>query len=308
MGREVKHTWGQIGTAREFFRLRNVAGLAGRAVRLALEQDKTAPHYVQAIDKAMGRLAALNTLESKQDPVIANIYNDVCTWHGTGRFQYRQGQQIDILENIARQGQISTHHDTFDITRPMSSVSLGRSRMYARTYADLYRYKPDDRDRHGSSLFWGWMFLTDTMFEAALETKLWTPSGYRKIRTHFGENRLLNWCDRLTKQASNNVLDIYRKGSDIEGNHPIIFGIKEGSFVPASTSRLIAVHEVRSEAPLTLANHVTHVEAPRAHLDEVSDTLMAYGHELPVISLEDAERYVSALPFSALLTGRMNET
>ena len=59
-------------------------------------------------------------------------------WHGTGRYQYRDGKIVDVLKGMIEQGGLLPQRDDIDTVGVMDSISLARSRTYARAYADMH--------------------------------------------------------------------------------------------------------------------------------------------------------------------------
>ena len=99
------------------------------------------------------------------------------------------------------------------------------------------------------------------------------------------------------------VPEIFTHGSDIENNYPILIGVRADSFKPIKTSRSVAIHEARAQQTLSLATAVTHLKVPAIHTAEVTAILLKHSQTVPVLAIEDCERYAAELPFSKLVSG-----
>jgi hypothetical protein len=297
--------WEQIASPSELVGWHTVAGALGRVVRRGMEDKEERPYRVRAIDAFMSHIPPLQ-LEHVASPEIERLHAEAGFWHGAGRFRYSDGEVIDVLSAITESGAVRAHLDAFDVvTGPMEIISLSRARMYARAYADMFRFQPGTDVRYGDSQFWGSVYLTDTIIQSLIENKVWTLEGYRTMMDHVGENKLRDWCAKFTSAEVKSTTQLYRAGSDIPGNHPILFGIRPGSFAPVATSQAVALHEVRTRESLNLpGGDITHLEVPLAHLEEDTEVLKSAGFDLPVVAIEDAERHLARTAFSALVLGR----
>lgn len=235
----------------------------------------------RALDKFVGRTALSSfSLEDNIDP---SVYSDTRLWHGTGRYKHEENGIQDVLKNIADTGQIQPKEDRFDFTGTMHTVSLAKSRMYARAYADMYGEKPDSSERYGDSLFWACAFLGSIAVEASIEMEVWKPSGYYSMMCHLGRAGISEWYKKVNSSPHNSMVDIYTGKSDIEGNYPVLFGVREVDGV--KTSRAVALHEIRSDKPIDIHNDVTHVEVPERNIDETRKIL----GDLAIRSIEMGE-------------------
>lgn len=282
------------------------AGALGRAVGTRLRKtgsEKKAPLTLKAADLVMSRLSrSIEPLNDEERTKIKEVISPTKLWHGTGRYQYRDGKVTDVLDFIAKNGKLQPQFDDIDFTGPMESLSLAPSRMYSRAYADMHGKGAAEPERHGSSMFWAWTFLADIGIEAMKESKVWTKEGRTSSRSHFAQSGAQDWYKKVRGTYSG-TMALFRKGSDIEGNYPILFGIKDGMVEPAVTSKSIAIHEVRSQNSLSLEQAITHIEVPRHQVENTQHLLESYGQNVPVIAIEDAERYVADLPFTELVSG-----
>lgn len=265
------------------------AGLLGRYVGKVM-RDKGETLATRKIDRLLGATVLRSTVLYGQDTGQSNNL----LWHGTGRYQYRDGEYIDVLKKISNAQALLPKYDAFDLDRPMCSVSLARSRMYARAYADMHGNGSQERERYGNSLFWACTFMGDIAIEAALESRSWSPRGYRKMMNHLANADTVNWYKKMTSMDNPTVLSVYRQGSDIAGNYPILFGVDSAHVRASSVSRAVDIHEVRSEEPIAISS-MTHIEVPRSRLDTTAQVI---GHLLPVVSLEDSENIAARYSFS----------
>jgi len=64
-------------------------------------------------------------------PTIEGLYGQTYLWHGTGRYQYRDGEIIDVLAKIVNTGGLVPSEDSFDPMGPTKSVSTSPVRIYA---------------------------------------------------------------------------------------------------------------------------------------------------------------------------------
>lgn len=250
------------------------------------------------IDNIVGRTALRGVSMNSDD---YNLYRRAEYWHGTGRYQYVDKQVVDVLTSIARTGMLMPNYDAFDLTRPMRTISLAYSRVYGRTYADMHGRGINEKERYGSSLFWACAFLGDIAVEASIETQIWRCKGYRRMMHHLVEADAIRWYKKLTSTSNNTVVDIYKNGSDIPDNYPILFGIKSAGIACVTTSRAVGIHEARTEQSLSIEKSVTHVEVPRARVKEVAKIMGG----MAVRAIEDGERWSANYPFSSHMAGKI---
>lgn len=271
--------------------------VAGNALR-KYGGTGTKPRVLRAIDHVVSpRISTLEPLAPEEHHEIEGMIAKTKLWHGTGRYQYRDGSPIDVLEGIVKQGSLQPHADPFDTTGPMQTVSLARSRIYSRAYADMHLNRSESQpERHGSALFWANAFLGDFALESAKE-----EGGLRKAGDHLKANGSREWHSKITKDKLS-VLGSFRLGSDIPGNYPILFGVADAQ--PVQTSRAIATHEVRSGDPIDVDTQITHVEVPEEMIPQTRVIFERYGRaDIPILAIEDFERYAAALPVSELMSG-----
>lgn len=264
--------------------------LVGLAGRIATTHELESP-INRHLDRLIGGVA-LRGLVAVDNPAMREQYEDTKHWHGTGRYHYGTTGKIDVLDSIATSGKLLPNYDAFDLTRPMTSISLARSRIYARAYADMHGRGAAEPERYGSSLFWAAAFLGSIAVEASIEAQVWKPSGYHRMMRHLEEADALEWYKKVTRATTPTALDIYRDGSDMPDNYPVLFGIRDVEQAPVG--RAVALHEVRTEQPLDLGSDITHVEVPRRHID---DTRRLLGG-VAIMALEDTEHHAAQFTFS----------
>lgn len=281
------------------------AGIAGRVIgnQIRKRQAGESAPALKIIDRVATRINKSEPLRPSEREDVKAVFDQTKYWHGTGRFQYRDGKPVDVLEYIARNGKLQPQRDALDFTGPMESVSLAPSRMYSRTYADMHGKGAGEKGRHGSSMLWSWVFLGDIGIEALKESHAWTKSGRKNAVEHFNQGGAKDWYQKVS-QSYMGTMELFRRGSDIEGNYPILFGVRDESVAPVPLSRSVGLHEVRSQEPISLESDITHVEVPTEKVAETKELLEKYGHEIPVLAIEDCERYVAEMPFSQLVAGR----
>lgn len=216
-------------------------------------------------------------------------------WHGTGRYQYRDSKVVDILKNMIEQGGLRPHSDDIDLIGVMDSVSLARSRTYARTYADLHE-NGEKGERNGSTLLWASAFMGSLALKVVQEEKMWHSSNRQRVLQHFETSSSRQWYKKV-RQTPTGTIGTFARGSDIEGNYPILFGIKTGAVTPALTSASVALHEVRSTNPVGF-DDLTHIEVPASKQLETQTMLAEAGIEVPVMAIEDFEAYAARQSFA----------
>ncbi|HSW74537.1 MAG TPA: hypothetical protein VLG16_01575 [Candidatus Saccharimonadales bacterium] len=287
-----------------------LCAIGGRAIgNLVRKQAQTekSPLSLRVIDRmASTRISELQALPTRQNDQIRTIYSDVGYWHGTGRYQYHDGEQIDLLAAIAKDGGLRPQYDGLDFAGPKSIISTARSRMYSRAYADMHGKGSAEESRHGSSMFWaasfGGDFVIEQLKEYARDRRTWSRSGRAEIRRQFKDSGGEEWYKKVTTTRTS-VQKLFHTGSDIPNNYPILFGVRTGSFEPAQQSRALAITEARSTQPLLFADAITHIEVPQARMEETSAVLETFEHSLPILALEDAERYAAGMKLSELIAG-----
>jgi hypothetical protein len=245
---------------------------------------------------------------------IREIYEDTELWHGTGRYKYDEsGEVVDIFDGILQTGGLVPHADEWDRGRGIvNTVSLAPSRMYARLYAGLcIPHSERIENELGARELWGNYFFGTSWMAGILEYK---PS-FQEIKKSgifsFSNTivpdiakKALRWGSNVTKQKPHQFLDIFLNGSDIEGNYPILIGVKKGVVKPIETSKFMSLHERRSELPIMMGDF-SHIEVPKEKVEEVKQMLQRFGYDkIPVIPIEYGEEYCRQFKFGKLVSGK----
>lgn len=267
--------------------LRNPYMLASLAGTVACRAERGS-YTSKSLDRLIGKIA-LSEFENAPKP---QEKLEVPLWHGTGRYRYIDGQVVDVLDSMATVDSIVPHHDKFDLLRPMDSVSLAKARMYARSYADMHGKGHNEEGRYGSSLFWACAFLGSIAVEAATESKVWTPSGYKKMIGHLAVADTVEWYKKVTTKDRPGVVEVYKSGSDIKENYPVLFAVD--NVEPTKTSKSVSLHEVRTEQPIRISEEILHVEVPRSKIEETKKVLGG----VSIRAIEGSEYLCSAFTFT----------
>lgn len=277
------------------------------AARLLQEAAVSSKRHERAL-RRMGRIAEHNFI-SQELPLerlaeIEKAYQGSAYWHGTGRYQRVGSSVTDTLQAIFAAGAIRPSLDRFDPrsgTRPVMSLSLATTRLYARCYADMHHENPGELNRfmdaqHAVAFFVMRPYMRHILLEARQH-----PSGLRAGYRDIQQESLVRqsqmpqvWTHKIGEHPVNPMF-AFRSGSDIPGNYGVIFGIREGVTTLDVHPVFAESREVRSGQPISL-DQVTHVEVPREHVLETEGVLSAHGSSLPVFATEDFEAYTSGLP------------
>ncbi len=284
--------------------------------RIAGSEGEAKPLDLRLIDRLAGRKLGKTTEVSPVSPEdeaevledVEMIYKDVWRWHGTGRYQHRNGEVTDILQEMIRDGGMKPHPDKLDpVAGEMLSISTSPSRMYARPYADMHH----DRDqplsyRYGKASKWAKYFMAPYPIEAAMEAKLWR----KEVRGEFrkgAEESMVNFQGKVSEapESENSAIyDMLDEGSDIPGNYPVVAGFREGAFEDVVQSEALARYESRS-GEFTPWERLTHLEVPLENIKETRRMLEEAGQiNIPVIPLELGEYYCSKFDFTELVAGK----
>ena len=79
-----------------------------------------------------------------------------------------------------------------------------------------------------------------------------------------------------------------------------MIGLRSDSIEPANTASSLGIHEVRTSQSLGV-DSFTHLEVPQEKVAETQSILAETNIGLPVFAIEDAEAYVSTVPFLTLV-------
>jgi len=230
------------------------------------------------------------------------VSNNAEFWHGTGRFQYNRNKVIDVFQGILDHGTIQPKHDVYSIIisgEEMQSVSATRLRIIARSYADTHGLGIQEQHRYGSSLWWVAYYYNLCYVEILAKHSLAMARNWstfdRKSRNSRGER---TWGKKVHTKAKS-VWDTFGMGSDIEGNYPILFGIKKGQ-ATAELPKSMQKWEIRIVTPITLSS-LSHIEVPEAKVVEVRNILLKNGYNVAVFPIEAGEFVASQKDIADLL-------
>lgn len=237
---------------------------------------------------------------------IATLYSNVEYWHGTGNKQQREGEVVDVLDCIIGQGGFAPAADNFDMTRGgQFTISVTDRRMYARAYAQMYlpegetlgyEYLPSDywfrRYIVGSvdpiaaandGALYAWRKAKEKMETASIDT---ASPGFRA--------NYQSWISKVRLGQVPKGMGILEARSNIPGNFPLLFGIKNRVVTPVPIGSALSRYETRTTDPIPLSG-LTHIEVPLAHVTDVQERLRSKGIVLPILPLELGEIQVSRL-------------
>lgn len=234
----------------------------------------------------------------KQD--IKDLYKRTRYWHGTGRYKYASagGAILDVLEGIVREGGLILHEDEWDWKLgKIKSISLAKSRMYAKLYALMYMFE-GKRLSNEYLPIWVWFhyFFGTARILAFFNISLW-----KLLQGDYSQRRGV-WASKVTQSDVKDLYSIFDRGSDIPKNYPILIGVKKGAITRLPGSTIFKLHEVRSSSSIKL-DGITHIEVPRNHVEETETILKEASLAIPVIPIEDGEDYCRKVFLPRLLIG-----
>lgn len=246
---------------------------------------------------------------------IKKIYQQTTHWHGTGRYHYEHRRDTryeavktnkitDVLEAICKADGLMPHHDPW-IDSNGKTVSLATTRMHARAFARIHAFKRKVLVYElGSIKFWLRFYFV--LLFIWLFTNLWSHRHFIKdtLRATLSKD-IQNWASAIRKPQKGKVigiLDIFKGDiptSDIEGNYPVLIGIKANTNELIETIPLTHKVEQRSLQPITI-EMFTHIEVPLQKTDETKKILSEQNVQIPVIPLEFGDIFLSETPLSEL--------
>lgn len=230
---------------------------------------------------------------------IKDLYQEAVYWHGTGRYKYASdGTILDVLDGIAKEGGLILHDDEWDWKLgKVKSISLAKSRMYAKLYALMYMFGGQRLTNEYLPL-WAWFhyFFGTARILAFFNVSLW-----KLLQGNYSQRRS-EWASKVTKSKVPDIYTIFDKGSDIAGNYPILIGVKRGAIIPLPGSAIFKLHEIRSGSPIGL-DGITHIEVPRNHIEETKMILKEVNLAVPVIPIEEGEYYCRKISLFRLVAG-----
>ena len=256
---------------------------------------------------AQKRIITTKTLRRFSSSEIAEyqkLTRDTQFWHGTGRWQHGERSTIDVLKSFCDTGGLKPARDVYAVfggsdQHIIHSISLCRSRMVARSYADMHGLGWKEKNRYGDALTW------TSYYYSLFYARLFTISGITMLRRwktwrslshdEHGDN---TWGKKVNRQARD-VWDIFCLGSDILGNYPILIGIKEFAS-QVKLEKPMRYYEVRADRRIAITN-ISHIEVPYDKQEEVCAVLLAHKIALPVTSIELGECVSAQKSFTELL-------
>jgi len=256
---------------------------------------------------AQKRIVTTKTLRRFSSSEIAEyqkLTRDTQFWHGTGRWQHGERGTIDVLKSFCDTGGLKPARDVYAVfggsdQHIIHSISLCRSRMVARSYADMHGLGRKEKNRYGDALTW------TSYYYSLFYARLFTVSGITMLRRwktwrslshdEHGDN---TWGKKVNRQARD-VWDIFCLGSDILGNYPILIGVKELAS-QVELEKPMRYYEVRADRRIAITN-ISHIEVPYDKQEEVRAVLLAHNIALPVTSIELGECASAKKSFTELL-------
>ena len=216
-------------------------------------------------------------------------------WHGTGRYQYRDTEKIDILESILQSGGLMPKPDNWDPRMGrIYSISTSPSRMYTRLYAELHAHEDEKiKNQYGSTRFWLTYFMGILARDYNKEYRPGITSALHGLR------EAKKWPAKVTTKTSP-LFAAFKLGSDIKGNYPILIGIQKDAFREAEGSACFRRHERKSMTPITV-DTFSHIEVPAIYVPETKKILKNHDyHKVAVIPIEGGEAFCSRFTFAQL--------
>lgn len=250
-------------------------------------------------------------------PIIESCYTRAAYWHGTGLYHHQHPgdtryrtdtkQITNVLDSILSRG-IHGHKDLWvaDDDRLSKTVSLAPSRMHARVYAHIHLREGVWLPYvFGGTRFWMGFFvffgLWDVLSQVGKGTWEWTFLKQSTLSRKY-LNHARTWANAIRDTGDYKILPVWRAydlRSDIEGNHPILFGIAKDPGLESKLIPFLKRVEVRVAGDVPLES-LTHLEVPLAHVNSVKQILAEKKVSLPVIPLEFGELYCSQFPVAQL--------
>jgi hypothetical protein len=247
-------------------------------------------------------------------PDIAQLYAQAPLWRGLGRYQYsKTGETIDLIPDLLLNGFQPRRDIWVSKQGEDKTVSLARSRMYARLYSDMFRGEQtsDDLYRYGTRRFWSDVFISDMVRKMAAEAirnhSVFDWVKKRISGEYLNENRLERWVARVTKNTSRATLFnmLSHVTSDIKGNYPIVVGI-HGSLHEYPVPVSLQPHEVRTDQAIFPSNF-THLEVPYVNIPETLQRIGELGLQIPVFPLEFGDLLSREFTYKQLVDGNYNK-
>lgn len=228
--------------------------------------------------------------------------HDTLLWHGTGRLQHGNKGVVDTLDAIVRAGELRPAKDVYAVLldgSEMVSLSTTPLRIIARSYADMHGKGDREEHRYGTALWWVAYFYS--LFYATIFTR-YSPAVLRnwsKWHTAATDSKGERSWGKKVNATSHSVWSAFGQGSDIEGNYPVLFGIKKHSDA-APLPRAMQQVETRLLTPVRIAD-LSHIEVPEDKVTEVKELFAKNRFTTPVFPIELGEYRASKQPFASLL-------
>ena len=269
------------------FQLRSVEGLLDRMAHKRIIKTKT-----------------LHQFSSSEMSEYQKLTKSTQFWHGTGRWQHGEHGTVDVLKSFCDTGGLKPARDVYAVfggsdQHIIHSISLCRSRMVARSYADMHGLGWKEKNRYGDALTW------TSYYYSLFYARLFTVNGVKMLRRwktwrtlSHDENGDNTWGKKVNKQARD-VWDVFCLGSDISGNYPILIGVRSLDS-QLKLEKPMSHYEVRADKRIDIAN-ISHIEVPRDKQDEMRELLLSYGIYIPVTSIELGECASAQKRFTELL-------
>ena len=263
-------------------------------------------------EKLLGRMALKRIIKTKplcqfsssEMSEYQKLTKGTQFWHGTGRWQHGEHGTVDVLKSLCDTAGLKPARDVYAVfggsdRHIVHSVSLCRSRMVARSYADMHGLGWKEKNRYGDALTW------TSYYYSLFYARLFTVDGVKMLRRwktwrtlSHDENGDNTWGKKVNKQARD-VWDIFCLGSDISGNYPILIGVKSLDS-QLKLEKPMSHYEVHADKRIGVAN-ISHIEVPRDKQDEMRELLLSCGIDIPVTSIELGECVSIQKRFTELL-------
>ena len=267
---------------------------------------------LRSAEKLLGRMALKRIIKTKplcqfsssEMSEYQKLTKGTQFWHGTGRWQHGEHGTVDVLKSLCDTAGLKPARDVYAVfggsdRHIVHSVSLCRSRMVARSYADMHGLGWKEKNRYGDALTW------TSYYYSLFYARLFTVDGVKMLRRwktwrtlSHDENGDNTWGKKVNKQARD-VWDIFCLGSDISGNYPILIGVKSLDS-QLKLEKPMSHYEVRADKRIGVAN-ISHIEVPRDKQDEMRELLLSCGIDIPVTSIELGECVSIQKRFTELL-------
>lgn len=191
-------------------------------------------------------------------------------FHGTGRFSLHyenrdkskvENKQVDVLKSILELGILPAEdHLAKLLLKETQTISLAKSRLYARVYAQMFGDNPNSNIlsyEFGTNKFWKKHFMRDTV-KALFTYKNFDllPIIYQNLKNRFSFEEFLNSFNifhHKEKWRSNQCI--------LEDNYPIIFAIKQKDISEIKLPYGLDLYEVRTSKVIK-PEQVAYIEVP----------------------------------------------